>query len=159
MAKLLFAGSFDPPTTGHIDLIRRASKTGNVTVGIFINPEKEYLFSTDERAEMLRRATADIPGTTVITCDGYTADYARDGGYTHLVRGYRNDADLSYEREMATYNRNRGGIETLLLAADPALADVSSTLVRAALASGDLSPVAHALHPTTLAYLKEIGKL
>ncbi len=159
MPKLLFAGSFDPPTLGHIDLIRRAACRGDVTVGIFVNPEKTYLFSTEQRREMLLAATADIPGVTVVISDGYTADYARAGGYTHLVRGYRNETDLAYEKKMADYNLARGNIETLLLPADPTLADVSSTLVRTAIAAGDTTPLASYLPPAVLTYLKSIHTL
>ncbi len=158
MDKLLFAGSFDPPTIGHIDLIRRASERGPVTVGVFINPDKTCLFSVEERVEMLRRATADIPGTTVIVSDGYTADYAKAGGYTHLVRGYRNDADLTYETEMAAYNYARGGVETCLLPAQTTLADVSSTRVREALAVEDIATLGALLPAPCLAYLREEGK-
>ncbi len=159
MNKLLFAGSFDPPTIGHVDLIRRASLYGPVTVGIFVNAEKTYLFSTEERIALLRCATADIPGVIVTVGEGYTADFARDGGYTHLVRGYRDDVDLAYETEMADYNRTRGGIETLLLPADPALTTVSSTRVRAALAVKDHDTLTACLPPACLAYLREHGLL
>ncbi len=159
MNKLLFAGSFDPPTVGHIDLVRRAAAHGAVTVGIFINEDKTYLFSAEQRAEMLRLATADIPHVSVVIGEGFTADYARAGGYTHLVRGYRDDTDLAYEEKMADYNRARGNIETLLLPADPALTAVSSTRVRDAIAARNLTVVASCLPPAVLAYLNTLGVL
>ncbi len=159
MNKLLFAGSFDPPTIGHIDLIRRAAAHGPVTVGIFINADKTYLFTTEQRAEMLRLATADIPQVSVLIGEGYTADFAVAGGYTHLVRGYRDETDLAYERSMADYNRARGNIETLLLPADPALTTVSSTCVRDAIATRDTETLSRLLPPPCLAYLQESGYL
>ncbi len=159
MAKLLFAGSFDPPTCGHIDIIRRASAEGEVTVGIFINPDKNYLFSVSERTEMLRRATADIPGVQVISDSGYTADFAKNGGYLALVRGYRNEEDLAGEKKMAEYNLARGGIETRFFKADPTLTDVSSSRIRDAIAKKDMTTLSACLHPTTLAYLSENNKI
>ncbi len=158
MKKLLFAGTFDPPTNGHLDIIRRAAAEGQLTVGVFINPNKTCLFSAEERAEMLRRMTADLEQVTVIIHDGYTADYAKAGGYSHLVRGYRNETDLAYETEMADYNRRRGGVETLLLKADPALTGTSSTAVREALERGDTAYLAAHLSPACLTYLRERAK-
>ncbi len=155
MKKLLFAGTFDPPTLGHLDLIRRAAEMGHITVGIFINPDKNCLFSTAQRAEMLRRSIADIPHADVIINDGYTADYARDNGYTHLIRGYRNDSDLAYERKMASFNLARGGIDTILLKTDDALSEISSTRVRAALKVGDDATLMSCLPPACISYLKE----
>ncbi len=158
MPKLLFAGTFDPPTIGHLDLIRRAREVGHVTVGVFVNPEKECLFSPEERAAMLRAATAAMEGVDVIVDRGYTADYAKAGGYTHLVRGYRNEEDLAYEQKMAAYNLARGGIETLLLPTDPALAEVSSTRVRAALTANDTEALACLVPAACLAYMERLNE-
>ncbi len=159
MKKLLFAGSFDPPTIGHMDIICRAVKEGPVTVGVFVNPDKTCLFSPEERAEMLRRAVAPLPGVDVIVDYGYTADYAKAHGYTHLVRGYRNEEDLAYETEMAAYNRARGGVETLMLPSKDTLTTVSSTRVREAMAANDMDYLTVHLPAPILDYLKEKGKL
>ena len=91
MKKVLIPGTFDPITRGHMDLINRAAVAyDEVTVGIFVNPDKTSFFSREEREELIRLATMNIPHIRVITSDGYTADYAREGEYAAIIRGYRN---------------------------------------------------------------------
>ena len=138
MKRELIPGTFDPITLGHMDLIRRAAVVyDEVTVGIFVNPDKTCFFSQKEREELIRLATMNIPHIRVITSDGYTADYAREGEYAAIIRGYRNDSDLAYETQMAAYNRERGGVNTILLETPAALATVSSSAVRKRLAAGE----------------------
>lgn len=143
MRRALIPGSFDPPTLGHREIIRRAAASfDEVTVGLFVNPDKTYLFTPEERAELLRLACNDLPNVRIEICDGYTADYAKSGGFSAIVRGYRNPEDLTYENAMANFNLSRGGVNTLLLRTSPALAEVSSTDARRRLSEGeDLSAV------------------
>lgn len=137
MRKALLTGSFDPPTVGHLDLIRRAARTfDTVTVCVFRNPDKTGCFTPEERVELLRAAVRDLPNVTVDASDGLVADYARAGGFSAIVRGVRNPADRAYEADMASWNRAHSGVPTVLLDADPALSAISSTDVRARLASG-----------------------
>lgn len=139
--RVLMPGSYDPCTRGHLALIERAAATyAKVTVAVFINPKKQGLFSYEERVELLRLATAHLENVDVVFSDGMVADYAKDGGYGAIVKGIRNETDRAYEEQMAAYNRERGGVPTVLLSATEALAEVSSTAVRQALAEGgDLS--------------------
>ena len=135
--KALMPGSFDPCTLGHLDLIERtAGEYGEVTVAVFINPEKRGLFSYPDRVRFLRLATAHLANVKVAFCDGMVADYAKDGGFSAIVKGVRNAADRAYEEAMAAYNLDRGGVATVLLPTGEGLSDVSSTAVRSALREG-----------------------
>lgn len=155
--RVLMPGSYDPCTVGHLAVIEQAAALyGDVTVAVFINPEKKGLFSYDERVEFLRLATAHMATVKVVFSDGMVADYAREGGFDAIVKGVRNDADRRYEEAMAEYNLRRGGVPTILLDAPDALAEVSSTAVRQALAAGDEpegllpAPAAAAIHKAFL---------
>ena len=155
---VLFPGSFDPPTLGHLALLHRAAKLfDRVTVGIFINPDKNYLFSLEERKEMLRLCTAELPNVDVDVDSGYVVDYCKRNGIPLLIRGIRSGNDLPFERMTETYNRERG-VETLLFLADDSLSGVSSSEVRRRILEGeDLAPVAPAeILPVLLRKQKEL---
>ena len=155
---VLFPGSFDPPTLGHLALLRRAAKLfDRVTVGIFINPDKNYLFSLEERKEMLRLCTAELPNVDVDVDSGYVVDYCKRNDIPLLIRGIRSGNDLPFERMTETYNRERG-VETLLFLADDSLSGVSSSEVRRRILEGeDLAPVAPAeILPVLLRKQKEL---
>ena len=135
--KVILPGSYDPITLGHLDVIRRASDVySEVYVVAFINPEKKYMFSEDERKRMLSLATEDIPGVTVDFSDGRVVDYMKLHGIERIVKGYRNQKDFEYEKIQAEYNRIHGGFETELLEASSELGEISSTLAREAMLSG-----------------------
>lgn len=136
--RALMPGSYDPVTLGHLAVVEAAAaRFREVTVAVFINPEKQGLFAFSDRVEFLRLATAHLPNVRVIFSDGMVADLARDGGYDRIVKGIRNDADRRYEEGMAAYNLARGGVPTELLPAGPTLEAISSTAVRRALAAGE----------------------
>ena len=131
---VLLPGSYDPPTLGHLSLIERAAKEyGHVHAIAFVNPDKAYSFAPQERVEMLRRMTAHLPSVTVGFAEGLVIDYARAHGIGLLIKGYRNEKDLAYERLQADWNLENGGIETLLLAAEAGQERISSTAARKAL--------------------------
>jgi pantetheine-phosphate adenylyltransferase len=131
---VLLPGSYDPPTKGHLSLIERAAEEyGRVFAVAFINPQKVYTFTAEEREEMLRRMTAHLPTVTVGYSEGLVIDYARANGIDLLIKGYRNETDLAYEKEQAAWNLKNGGIETLFYEAEDGLEAVSSTAVREAL--------------------------
>ena len=135
---VIVPGSYDPVTVGHVDIIKRAKeKYGEVYAVVFINPEKKYTFSLEDRVAMLMLATEDIDGCLVSYSTGMVIDYMRDHEIEKIVKGYRNDTDLAYERVQAEYNLAHGGYETELLLSDPALEDVSSTRARELLAKGE----------------------
>ena len=131
MKSVLFPGSFDPVTQGHLDLIRRASLLFDRVYAVILqNPEKTCMFSTEQRKEMLRAACAALPNVTVDAYMGYTADYAKENGISAILRGIRDDADYAYEKKMADFNLQRGGVDTVFLPAKEAFSAVSSTAVR-----------------------------
>ena len=129
--KCVYSGSFDPPTIGHIDIIRRAAKIfDEVDVTIFVNIAKRYTFSVQERLDMMRRATRDIPGVTVHSFDGLLVDYMRQTGARVIIRGVRGVADLESESHMADINRRLyPECETLFLPTSPELMHISSSVV------------------------------
>lgn len=148
MTRALYAGSFDPVTHGHLDIIRRARRLfGEVVVGVGINADKRGLFEPEERAEMIRCELAGEAGVEVITFSGLAVDCARARGCGCFVRGIRGMADLDGEMTMAVTNRRLDeDIETVFLPADARFRHLSSRLVREVLANGrtldDLVPPA-----------------
>lgn len=129
----VFAGSFDPITRGHVDLVRRATTLfDRVAVAVAVNSGKQPLFSLDERVALVAGAL-DAEGVlaTVARLDGLLVAFARAVGATFLVRGVRSVADFEYEQQMARMNRHVAPeIDTVFLSPAPELAWVSSTLVR-----------------------------
>ncbi len=152
MKSVLFPGSFDPVTRGHLDLVSRAAALfDRVYVVILQNAEKNTHYSQATRLQMLRAATAAFPNVTVDSYDGYTADYAKENGISAILRGIRNDADYLYEEKMADFNRRRGNVDTVFLPAREEMQGISSTAVRNALARGDT--VDDLIPPEILPYL------
>jgi len=138
----IFAGSFDPVTYGHIDIIKRAQKMfGSLVVLVMKNGAKQGLFTPEERMDLLRQAVAEIPGVVVDTADGLLADYARRHQMKILVRALRSCADTPSELSQAHYNKLfNPELETVFLAADPQFQYVSSSAVREiARCGGDLT--------------------
>ena len=135
--KVILPGSYDPVTLGHLDLIKRAAECHEeVYAVVFINPEKKYTFSEKERVEMLSLAVADIPNVKVDFSSGYVVDYMREKGIEKIIKGYRSEKDLDYERVQAEYNLAHGGYQTELYACDPSLELVSSTFARELISEG-----------------------
>jgi len=137
MTSVLLPGSYDPVTLGHLELIRRASGIyDRVYAVVFINPDKQYLFSAEERVKMLSLATEELDNVTVGFSDGYVVDYMRKNGINKIIKGYRNERDLEYERRQAEYNFSNGGFETELWKAGPNMQGISSTKARELIKSG-----------------------
>jgi pantetheine-phosphate adenylyltransferase len=139
-------GSFDPPTLGHLDVIRRAAKLyDELHVLVVHNPGKEAMLPIAQRLSLLERSIAEdgMAGTIVIGSwsMGLLVDYARDVGAGVLVKGIRSQIDVAYESPMAIVNRHLADIETVFLLPDPSHALVSSSLVRqVASLGGDVTP-------------------
>ncbi|MCH2376022.1 MAG: pantetheine-phosphate adenylyltransferase [Planctomycetes bacterium] len=134
-----FPGSFDPVTLGHIDVVRRTMDlVGGLVVGVLDNPEKNAVFSVEERVALLKSATEGIDGVTVHSFRGLAVDFASDCGARWILRGVRSASDVAYELPMAHSNRHCGSekIETLFVPTSPEVAFVSSTLVRQIAAAG-----------------------
>lgn len=128
----IFPGTFDPPTMGHEDLIRRSlSLADEVIVAIGDNVAKQSLFTVAERLDLLRAMIGSWPGVEIATFSGLLADFARDRGAQLIVRGLRAVADFEFELQRALMNRHLNGqLETVFLAPATNLTFVSSTLVR-----------------------------
>ncbi|MCE9593493.1 MAG: pantetheine-phosphate adenylyltransferase [Planctomycetes bacterium] len=139
----LFPGTFDPVTLGHVDLVRRAARVfERVTLAVATHPTKTGLLSVDERLVLLRDASSDLPNVDVVRLEGLVVDGCKSLGAGVILRGLRDGADVEYELQMARSNRAMAPeIETVLLAASPEHAHISSTLVRQIAAlGGDLAP-------------------
>ena len=138
----LFPGTFDPFTLGHLEILERAiALFGRVTVGVARNSGKRGIFEPDERAELVRGAVGRLAGVEVVLIPGLVVDACEELGADAIVRGVRGSADLDLEIRMARTNRTLlPRIDTVLLAPSPALAHVSSSLVREIAAlGGDVS--------------------
>ena len=131
MKRALICGSFDPPTLGHIDIIRRtAAIFDEVVVVVCYNSEKAGKYSVEMRMGMLRRSLKDYANVTVDLCTGLVADYAVAHNIDVIVKGVRNAADYDYEVMIAQVNLLNAPIETLFLPADPAYQFISSTVAK-----------------------------
>ena len=128
----IIPGSFDPITLGHINLVRRAlEQYDEVVLAIMINPNKKYMFTMKQREQIAKSALSTLPHVRVISSDGMLWKLAEDIGACAIVKGYRNDKDLEYEREMAEFNLvHNPNAPTILLQSDDNLENISSTLVR-----------------------------
>ena len=136
--KVIVPGSYDPVTLGHVDIIRRAAEENEqVYAVIFVNPEKTYTFSLEDRVRMLILATDEFDNVLVSYSNGMVVDYMRDHGIEKIVKGYRNDTDYAYEMKQAEFNMNYGGYETELKKCNEALDGISSTLAREKIAGGE----------------------
>jgi pantetheine-phosphate adenylyltransferase len=137
--RAMFAGSFDPPTLGHLDIIKRsASLFDKLFVVIAVNPDKHYMFTSSERREMLSEMTSDIENVEICTWDGYSVEFASQHNVGVMVRGIRTGDDFDYEYSMANTNRNLlPEIETVLIPADPRYFDISSSKIKQKLKEGE----------------------
>lgn len=132
MKKALFPGTFDPPTLGHLNIIKRACTFCEcLYVGVANNTQKtNAIFSVDERVEMLREVTKSLSQVKVTSFPGLVVDYALSHGMDALIRSLRTSSDLDYEFAMALANRRIGDIETNFLMAGEGLGHISSTLIK-----------------------------
>lgn len=125
-------GSFDPVTVGHIDIIRRAAQMfTKVVVVVMQNRDKSPSFSVEERQEMLRMATADMPNVTVDAYDGLLAQYTKEIGAGAIVKGLRAMSDFEYEFQMALTNKKLNpATETVFLTTRAENMYLSSSMVK-----------------------------
>ena len=157
---VILPGSYDPITKGHLDIIRRvAEREEEVYVVAFINPDKKYLFSLEDRVAMMMLALDDLDNCFVSYSTGRVVDYMREHGIEKIVKGYRNETDLEYEKKQAEYNYHHGGYETEFMLSNDEYIDFSSTRVREKLLSGgditDLVPERVAAYIRDLAINKD----
>lgn len=130
MTVALIPGSFDPPTNGHLDVIRRCLEVfGEVVIAVVANPSKTPLFSAEERVSMLAEIFAS-ERVDVQSFDGLLVDFARSRGVDVIVKGLRAVTDFEYELQMAQMNESLAGISTLFLPTAPVFGFLSSSLVK-----------------------------
>lgn len=132
MRTAVFAGTFDPLTLGHVDIVRRGRALfDRVVVAVGHNPAKKRLLDIDTRLAVARAAFAGEPGVEIAAYEGLTIDLARQVGACAILRGLRDGADLGFEMPIALANRAMAPrIETVFVATDPSLAFVSSSLMK-----------------------------
>lgn len=131
VAKAVCPGSFDPPTNGHMDVIRRSlSLFETVLVAVIRNVSKRPMFSSEERVEMLRHLLATEPRAEVLAFDGLLVDLAKAQGVNVIVKGLRAVSDFDYELQMAQMNHGLSGIDTVFIPTSPEHAYLSSSLVK-----------------------------
>lgn len=130
--RAVFPGSFDPVTTGHVDLIKRAASLfDELIIGILVNSEKEPLFTLEERKYMLKEVSAGISGVSVVSFDGLLVDFVKEVGADVIVRGLRTAADFEYELPLAQANvRLNNQADTVFLATSPEYSFISSSAVK-----------------------------
>ncbi len=133
MRKALYAGSFDPLTNGHLDILMRAAKIcDHLVVGVIHNPDKTTTFSIDERCDLIKKATERIDNVTVGSFQGLLADFVNENQFSMVVRGLRGINDFDNEIQMAQMNAvlYNQDVETVFLMTDPKFSFVSSSMAK-----------------------------
>ena len=128
----IYAGSFDPPTLGHLDLIARASQmVGQLVVAIGAAQGKAPLFSVEERLDLTKALCRPYPNVAVQSFAGLTVDFAAEVGAALIIRGLRSASDYDYEMRMAQMNQAmKPNLHTIFLPTRPDLSHISSSLAR-----------------------------
>ena len=134
-------GSFDPVTRGHVDVFERAAaQFDEVIVAVLVNPNKQGMFTADERISMIRESTEHLPNLRVEAGSGLVVDFVRSRGLTAIVKGLRTGTDFEYELQMAQMNEHVAGIDTFFVATTPRYSFVSASLAKeVAQLGGDVS--------------------
>ena len=132
MMKAAFPGSFDPPTLGHLNIILRAAGIfDELVVVVAENRQKKYLFSAEERVDMISRLSENHKNVSVTVCDSLIVDFLQKQGIKLLVRGVRGMEDFSYEFELSMMNKALdSGIETIFMTTDPEYFTLRSSYIK-----------------------------
>lgn len=159
----MYAGSFDPITCGHLDVVSRSRRLfDRIIVGIGFNPAKAELFPVEDRTSMattlIKELVAEEPGAASVSVERYaglTVDFARKAGATALIRGIRNITDLAIETQLAITNQQVADIETVFVVTGEAYAFTSSSLIRQIAAlGGDVERLEGIIPPLVIERLK-----
>ena len=145
MTTAIYPGRFDPVTAGHLDILQRASHLfEKVVMAVFEAPERQTLFTTEERVRLIEEAAAGLSNVEVRSFSGLVVDYAEAQGATAIVRGIRMHADFEYEFEMALMNRKLApNVDVVCLMTDGRYQFVRATLLKeVARLGGDISGLA-----------------
>jgi len=132
MTEAIYPGSFDPITNGHLNLIDRASSIfDSIHVAVVTNPNKDPLFSADDRVELIERSLEDRENVSVASFDGLLVDYVQNRGANVILRGLRALSDFEYEFQMSTMNKRLvDDIETIYMMAGEQYSFLSSSIVK-----------------------------
>lgn len=132
--KIVYPGSFDPVTNGHLDIVERAAQLfDEVVVAVFLNPNKDPVFTMEERVDMLKKATYDLENVKVDSFSGLTTKYVHSMGGDAILRGLRAVSDFEGEFQMASMNKHLDeDIETIFLMTDTKYAFLSSSVIKEA---------------------------
>lgn len=128
----IYPGSFDPITNGHFDIIKRSADIfEKLYVAVSVNRSKKPLFSVEERIELIKEVTVDIPNVEVVTFDGLLADFANQKSAKVIIKGLRAVSDFDYEFQMALMNKRLNpDTETLFMATSQNYSFLSSSMVK-----------------------------
>jgi pantetheine-phosphate adenylyltransferase len=140
--KCVYPGSFDPITSGHLDIIERAAAMfDDVTVAVLVNKNKQPAFSVEQRMDFIRRSAAHLPGVTVDCFSGLLVDYMKSRHANLVIRGLRAISDFEYEFQMAAMNAKLAkDVETIFLMTDISHSFLSSSMVKELVShGGDIS--------------------
>ena len=132
MKKVIYPGSFDPVTNGHIDVIKRARELfDSVVVTVAINPVKQPIFTVDERVNMLKESLKNYENVSVDSFDGLVVDHAKQLGALGIIRGLRAVSDFEFEFQMALMNRKLSDrVTTIFLMPHEKYTYLNSTIIR-----------------------------
>ncbi|HUT31370.1 MAG TPA: pantetheine-phosphate adenylyltransferase [Sedimentisphaerales bacterium] len=141
IVRVIFPGSFDPITNGHLDVVHRGMRLfDEMIIAVGRSPVKNQLFTPEERVQMIAELIADMPGVSVESFDGLTVKYAARKKAQVILRGLRSLTDVQYEFQLAMTNRAVAGIETVFVMTSEQYGFTSSTLIRqVASLGGDVS--------------------
>lgn len=132
MKIMVYPGSFDPITLGHLDIIKRASKMADkLVVAVMDNPKKKYFFTVDERIDMIKKTVSSLDNVEVDFSEGLMVDYMKKIGATVAIRGLRAVTDFEYELQWATFNQMLDeNFEAVFLMANTEHSFLSSSIVK-----------------------------
>lgn len=143
MNKAIFAGTFDPFTIGHYELVKRASGLfDEVIVGVSLATQKKCIASSNQRLEIAKQSLSDIKNVRVVIFDGFLTDFAKENDCKYIIRGLRNSIDFEYEKNLfAQYKAISSDIEVFYLISDAKIEFISSSFVKELIKlGGDYNP-------------------
>lgn len=144
----VFPGSFDPITTGHVDIVRRAIPLfDKIIVAVGVNTQKQTLFSLEKRISWLEEVFKDMPEVEISFFEGLTVKFCESRNARFLIRGLRNASDFDYEKTISQLNTIIGNnVDTIFLISQPEFSHISSTIVREIIkGKGNVAPFVPAL--------------
>ena len=156
--RAVYPGTFDPITNGHLDIIKRAKVfIDDLVIAVGHNPEKQALFSSEERVAMMREMVGDMDGVDVRAYEGLTAEFVLSVGAKIIVRGIRDNIDLHFELQQANINLAIGGVETIFFMTSDLYALTSATYIKQIVELGckDLSRLSRLVPPAVAQRLIE----